>query len=157
MALHHRLIARAARLYWRVLRPRTLGVRAVVIDQHERVALVRHTYSDRWYLPGGGVKKGESFDAALLREIREEVGLTTVTIDRVLGAYHSPAQGKDDHVVIFVVRVETDPDLPLNPSDPIEIEAARWFPIEALPRSISGASYRRIAEYRSGATNWGGW
>jgi 8-oxo-dGTP pyrophosphatase MutT (NUDIX family) len=26
-----------------------------VFDEQERVALVRHTYGDHWYFPGGGV------------------------------------------------------------------------------------------------------
>ncbi len=43
MALGHRLIVKAARLYWRIVRPRTLGVRAVVIDDQGRIALIRHT------------------------------------------------------------------------------------------------------------------
>ena len=55
MALAHRLIARAARLWWKVRRPRTLGVRALVLDEADRVALVKHSYRPYWYLPGGGV------------------------------------------------------------------------------------------------------
>ena len=94
MALYHRLIGKAARLYWRVRKPRTLGVRAVVVDQNGRIALVRHTYADQWYLPGGGVKKGESFEAALLRELREEVALDHGRIERVLGVYHSRREAK---------------------------------------------------------------
>lgn len=73
MALHHRLIGKAARIYWRLTKPRTIGVRAVLLDSDDRVALVRHTYTDQWYLPGGGVKKGESMEAALRRELEEEL------------------------------------------------------------------------------------
>ena len=61
VALRHRLIGRAARLVWKVTKPRTIGVRAVLLDQDDRIALVRHTYTDAWYLPGGGVaKKGKA-------------------------------------------------------------------------------------------------
>ena len=75
MALHHRLLWRAARLWWRVRRPRTLGARAIVLDPAGRVVLVRHTYVARWHLPGGGVAKGERVEAAAVREVREETGL----------------------------------------------------------------------------------
>uniref|UniRef100_UPI000ADAEDDE NUDIX domain-containing protein n=1 Tax=Sphingomonas pruni TaxID=40683 RepID=UPI000ADAEDDE len=65
MAWTHRLAGKAARIVWRITRPRTIGVRAILRDRDGRIALVRHTYLDHWYLPGGGVKKGESIDAAL--------------------------------------------------------------------------------------------
>ncbi len=104
MALRHRLIGRMARYYWWLRRPRTLGVRALVHDGTGRIALVRHTYADHWYLPGGGVQKGESFATAALREVAEEIGLTDCAIERILGVYHSRREYKDDHIVLFVVR-----------------------------------------------------
>jgi len=56
------------------LRP---AVRALVVDDDERVALVRFQYPDRvvWATPGGGVEEGEDDRAALARELREELGL----------------------------------------------------------------------------------
>ncbi len=156
MALHHRLIGKAARLYWRITRPRTIGVRAVLLDARERAALVRHTYTDQWYLPGGGVKRGESIAAALLRELDEEVAVRDPHIDRVLGVYHSRREGKDDHIVIVVARVNDAPG-DLARADPMEIEDAGWFPLDALPANISPATERRIAEYREGVTGMGAW
>lgn len=157
MALPHRMIGTLARLWWWVRRPRTLGVRAVVVDADERVALVRHTYTEAWYLPGGGVKKGESFEAGLLRELAEEIAVTGATIERVLGVYHSRKEAKDDHIVIFVARVDRDAAAALREADALEIEEAGWFPIDALPKGTSPATLRRIAEYRAGATGLGAW
>lgn len=156
MALHHRLIGKAARLYWRITRPRTLGVRSLILDAQDRVALVRHTYGSYWYLPGGGVKKRESFEAALARELREEVAITDFRIERLLGIYHAMREGKDDHVVVYVTRVEGAPEA-LAAADTMEIAAADWFPLDALPDGVSPATARRIAEYRSGATGHGDW
>ena len=155
MSLPHRLIRQAARLYWRIRKPRTLGVRAIVLDEQDRVALVRHTYTDQWYLPGGGVKKGESFETALHRELKEEVAIGNARIERVLGVYHSRRDGKDDHIVIFAVRVACAQDL--RPADPIEIEEARWFAMEEMPACVSPATSRRLAEYRAGLVGLGAW
>jgi 8-oxo-dGTP diphosphatase len=54
------------------------AVRAIVVDSEERVALVRFEFPDRivWAAPGGGIEDGESEDAALVRELDEELGLT---------------------------------------------------------------------------------
>lgn len=57
------------------------AVRVVLIDARETVLLL-HTrdlsdrnFSSAWELPGGGVEKGESFFAAVYREIKEETGI----------------------------------------------------------------------------------
>jgi ADP-ribose pyrophosphatase YjhB (NUDIX family) len=155
MAWTHRLAGKAARVVWRITKPRTIGVRAILLDRGGRIALVRHTYMDQWYLPGGGVKKGESIDAALHRELAEEVGVLGATIERVLGVYHSRREGKDDHIVIFVAQTAASAEL--RRTDLAEIEEAGWFAPDALPASLSPATARRIAEYRQGVTGLGAW
>jgi ADP-ribose pyrophosphatase YjhB (NUDIX family) len=155
MALVHRWAWRAARLFWKVRRPRSFGVRALVLDGAGRVGLVHHTYIPGWYLPGGGVKRGESAGAALARELAEEAGITDVSVERILGAYHNRGEGKDDYVLVFIVRA-ADP-AQLRPADRLEIERAAWFPLNALPPDVSPATARRLAEYLEGATGTGQW
>lgn len=154
MALYHRLLGRAARLVWRVTRPRTIGVRAVLLDTGGRIALVRHTYIDGWYLPGGGVKKGEGVADALHRELAEEVAIDGAMVERVLGVYHSRREGKDDHVIVYVVRVGADT---LRRADALEVAEAGWFDPDALPAGTTPATLRRIAEWRAGVTGGGRW
>ena len=143
-------------MVWRVTQPRTIGVRAVLLNGADQIALVRHTYMDHWYLPGGGVKKGESVRTALLRELEEEVAITAPTIERILGVYHSRREGKDDHVVIFVARTAAE-QTTLKRADTSEIAEAAWFSLDDLPQAISPATARRVEEYRQGVTGSGMW
>jgi 8-oxo-dGTP pyrophosphatase MutT (NUDIX family) len=61
------ILRRVAHLYFRLMRPLTLGVRAVVLDPARGAYLVRHTYTKGWFLPGGGVDPGETLLEALAR------------------------------------------------------------------------------------------
>lgn len=154
MALLHRVAGKAARLVWRITRPRTIGVRAVLLDAGGRIALVRHTYIDGWYLPGGGVKKGEGIADALTRELAEEVAVTDATVDRVLGVYHNRREGKDDHVVVYVLHAGVGT---LRRGDTLEVAEVGWFAVDALPAGTTPATLRRIAEYRRGELGSGTW
>jgi ADP-ribose pyrophosphatase YjhB (NUDIX family) len=135
---------------------RTLGVRGLVLDREDRVALILHTYLDGWYLPGGGVQPGESYERALARELGEEIGLDAFRIERVLGVYHDTVTLKDDHVVAYVVRTEAAAPA-LKTADPFEIQAVAWFALDSLPETLSPATARRIAEFKAGVTGGGAW
>lgn len=65
--------------------PVALGVTGLVTDTQGRVLLVRQSYMPGWRLPGGGVDRGEPPEAALRRELAEEVGLAggTVTLQGI--------------------------------------------------------------------------
>lgn len=156
MAWYHRLVGSAVRTYRRARGSRTLGVRGLVLDCDGHVALILHTYLDGWYLPGGGVDRGESYDRALARELHEEIGIDAFRIERVLGVYHDTITLKDDHVVAYVVRTDTQ-EPPLKSADPFEIQEARWFALDSLPKDLSPATARRIEDFKTGVTGGGAW
>jgi ADP-ribose pyrophosphatase YjhB (NUDIX family) len=136
------LMLRTLRVYWRITKPVTFGARAIVLGPDGRVALVKHTYDRYWYLPGGAMKKGEAAEAAVRREIQEEIGVSDPAIERKLGTYFSTKEGKRDTIDVFVVRVPA-----LGKLQRFEIAAAEWFAPDALPADISPATQRRIAEF----------
>ncbi len=145
-----RLAHLVRRIYWRLWKPNTLGSRCIIVEDR-KVLLVKHVYEPWWYLPGGGVKRGESFENAVRREVWEEAGLTVGTLT-LLGLYHSRAEGKNDHVAVFVAD-----DFEGSPrNDSYEIESVEWFPVDRLPTDASPATRRRMAEYLGGqrARSW---
>jgi ADP-ribose pyrophosphatase YjhB (NUDIX family) len=68
------------------LRP---AVAAIVTNGDGRLLLQRRSDNGLWAVPGGGVEIGESVSAAMVREVREETGLT-VAIERLVGVYSDP-------------------------------------------------------------------
>ena len=54
------------RRYRQFSRRMMLDARAMVIDGNGHIFLVKHSYIDGWYLPGGGVGPGESIVSRLL-------------------------------------------------------------------------------------------
>ncbi|MGL5742425.1 MAG: NUDIX domain-containing protein [Legionella sp.] len=49
----------------------TLGSRSIILNNNQQILLVKHTYQPHWYLPGGGVKKRESAQEDIIRELKE--------------------------------------------------------------------------------------
>ena len=138
------------RLYRMLLRFRpaklTIGVRALVLDEENRICLVRHSYRDGWYLPGGGVKTGESLVDAMQRELPEETGVELPeTPQTVHGVFSSFMEHKSDHIVVFVVK-----DWSISSSVSPEIAEVAFFASDDLPDGTSAATTRRIKEQITG-------
>lgn len=144
------VIARSViRLYWRVRRPITAGVRALVWDDQGRVLLVRHTYMPGWFLPGGGVERGETMAEALVRELHEEVGLTVQGPGRLIGLFANFREFKSDHVALYEVLQFALPPRPQWRRN-IEIAEFDFFSPALLPDGTSEATRRRIMEAQEG-------
>jgi 8-oxo-dGTP diphosphatase len=76
------------RLFLRVLNPSVMvGAMALIQDEQGRILVLEHTYRRDmpWGLPGGWLKRAESPEIGLAREVREETGFD-VRVDALLGA-----------------------------------------------------------------------
>ena len=70
----------------RELRP---GVAAVIQDGAGQILLQRRSDNGLWGLPGGSVEIGVTVRDAIVREVREETGLS-VEVVRLIGVYSDP-------------------------------------------------------------------
>lgn len=133
------------------VRPIQIGVRVMLI-QHGQVLLVRHTYVDGWYFPGGGLKRGETLESAARREVHEEAGVEAGEMELV-GVYTSHVWKTDHNAVFRCVdfRIVGKPDS--------EIAEARFFPLENLPQGIVPGHRQRLEEYRDAkpSPKFGAW
>lgn len=130
-----------------ITRGMTLGVRGACIDGAGRVFLVRHTYTPGWYLPGGGVERGEDVGTALRRELQEEGGLTLSGVPELFGVYLNPRRSRD-HIVLFVARsFDTSDSVPF-PNN--EIADGGFFDPGSPPADTTPATARRLREILDG-------
>src|SRR5690349_17137033 len=87
--------------------PRTRGAAAaLLLDEQGRIVLVKPTYKDGWFLPGGVIEEGESPLAACLRECAEELGFVPALDGLACVDWGPPRDGVDAvNIFVFAGRV----------------------------------------------------
>lgn len=150
--MYYKLLYLGFKIYCFLIRPIRMGVRVVMV-QDSAVWLVRHTYMDGWFLPGGGVERRETLEQAARRESREEVGVVLGTVSFV-GVFSNFGEWKTDHTAVFYC----DDFKQVGKSDG-EIAEMRTFPLNELPSDIYPTHRYLLEKYNSGEAvpNNGAW
>ena len=124
-ALESRRLSKALR---RIQERKNIRVVAAVIREDGRVFATQRgygNYKDWWEFPGGKIEPGETPEAAVVREIQEELG-TKVAVDRFLTTVEYDYPEFHLSMDCFFCHIE-EGELTL-----LEHEAAKWLPLGNL-------------------------
>ncbi|MCS4198103.1 NUDIX domain-containing protein [Salinibacter ruber] len=140
LRLYAWLVYRLIRASWWIRRPIILGVRVLIADE-DRVLLIKHSYRDGWFLPGGTPEAGESLDATARREAAEETGAAIQDVT-LLGIYSTLSGPESDHVAVFVGETQNPNSVPevrtsVRSGFHAEVEEIQWAPVTHLPEGVS--------------------
>jgi ADP-ribose pyrophosphatase YjhB (NUDIX family) len=133
-------------LAWRLHARFGVGVTGIVRAADGRVLLLRHRLwhpGGQWGFPGGFARRGEAFPQTVIREVREETGLT-VRVGRLLELRSG-----------FRYRVEVYYEASLVGGldgltlDDREVLEARLFTLDTLPAGLPPL-HRQLARRRPG-------
>ena len=120
-------------MWWFVRRPDTRGVKCIVRDGRHAL-FVRHTYGRRsdWELPGGSLGRREAPEAAVRREVREELGVELRDLREVVRVEVS---GQHKRTLLHCFEGSVAGGAPVRLAA-AEIAEARWAPLDAPPRPL---------------------
>jgi TDG/mug DNA glycosylase family protein len=131
------------------------SVRAVVLDEDDRILLFRHPSADdpgRWLCPGGAIEAGEAEADALRRELQEELHFEPqlgpwVWSRRHVWAWNGTAYETTERIAL--VRVDAEGVQP-DPSDSLFFGGVeqgfehRWWTLDELESTGDDFSPRRL-------------
>ncbi len=78
---------------------------AVIPIYDGQIYLISSRNKNRWIIPKGTIEYRHTAGETALREAWEEAGLTGSLIGEPLGSYVYQKEGKDHHVIVFVMEV----------------------------------------------------
>ena len=132
------------KLNWFMRRPRTFGAHAMALTPERKIILVRLRYAAGWRLPGGGRGESEDPREAVLRELREEIGMTSHGKVRLAAELEERPGFKRDLASLLVVE-----DVRYRPRKwSWEVESIREAAIDDLPPDLSPVAMRWLEALR---------
>jgi ADP-ribose pyrophosphatase YjhB (NUDIX family) len=131
---------------WRMELGRDIGyvtpkveVRGALVDEQDRLLLIRERIDGRWSLPGGFADPLDTPSEAVIREVREESGYGADVV-KLVGCWdrdrrgHLPKLPISIYKLFFLCRATGERHEP----DELETLDIGWFAVDALPELSSG-------------------
>lgn len=112
------------------------GVIYRLVDSRVEVVLIATDRGGRWGLPKGHVHRGETAEAAALREVAEETGLSGEIVRHLATIEYWFRAGTariHKYVDLFLIRYASGE---VHPQE-AEVDDARWFPLDDALHLVS--------------------
>jgi len=125
-----------------------VGVGAVLINMNEEILLLLRKKSPEvgcWTIPGGTVEFGETIEDAILRELKEELGIESKII-KLLRVTNHILKEEGVHWVSPAFLVKLLNGTPTN-KEPESHSDINWFPVNALPKNITLTTKLALQSY----------
>jgi 8-oxo-dGTP pyrophosphatase MutT (NUDIX family) len=122
--------------------PVAFGANAILAGDDGRVLLVSHRYQPGLHLPGGGVAAAEPPDMAVMRELKEEVGLLRSASPEFIGLYTRKIGWATNLIALYCVR---GAEIDFKPN--FEIRKIVYVDPAHPPPETSPGTKRRLAEF----------
>ena len=117
----------------------------VIIDDQERLLLIRRADNGLWAMPGGALEVGETPAEGVVREALEEAGVYSEAVGLV-GIFDSRFCGTKSRHHLYQITFLCRPldKAPTQPSHAHETLETAWFTEAELPDAIDPGHSRRI-------------
>ncbi|GAB3912920.1 NUDIX hydrolase [Kibdelosporangium lantanae] len=116
----------------------SVSVAGIVVDDQDRVLVIRRRDNGHWEPPGGVLELNETFEEGVRREVLEETGIT-VHVDRLTGVYKNMTRA----IVALVFRCTPAAG---QPSATPEATQVRWMSLDEIKTAMTPAYYVRVAD-----------
>jgi 8-oxo-dGTP diphosphatase len=116
----------------------SVSVAGVIIDDQQRALLIRRRDNRRWEPPGGILERDETIHTGLIREVKEEIGLSVRPI-RLSGVYKNMKRG----IISLVFRCQAvSGKLTTNE----EVSEFRWASRDEITNLVDEAFAVRVLD-----------
>ena len=134
------------------------AARALIVDAEQRVLLFRGDLPDRdpwWFAPGGALEPGETYAAALVREVMEETALIADaatlgppvwTRESIFTWLGKPERHVERFFLVRVVSHDVDTSQDVGAAS-VVVRTFRWWTVDDILGSTERFSPVRLGEH----------